>query len=160
MPPYHRWCVAPCFRFDFCAQVYPASSPVVRIGVVTLYRAYVALVAGTLPLRLASALAPAWPDLRAPLITWVGVVAVEMAMGVLGLHCTHAHAPHHSLIIEGWPEQPLSEYWSLSSGEMKEGRIGVLHRCERQQFILEKAWWLHWCISIIRLILPKSSGYF
>lgn len=84
----------------------PAWSPVVRIGVVTLHRAYVA--AGALLLRLASAIAPAWPDLRAPLITRVGVVAVETAMGVLALYCTHAHAPHHSLKIEGWPEQPLS----------------------------------------------------
>lgn len=106
------WRVAPSFWSDFCAQVCPASSPVVPVGVVMLRRSYVASAAGTLPLHLASAIAPAWPDLRAPLITWVGVVAVETPTGVLGLHCTHAHAPHHSLNIEGWPEQPLS-LWIL-----------------------------------------------
>lgn len=63
-------------------------------------------VAGALPLRLASAIAPAWPDLRDPPIAWVGVVAMETPTGVIGLHCTRPRAPHHCLKIEGWPEQP------------------------------------------------------
>lgn len=154
----------PCFLSDSCTQVCPAS-PVVRAGVMMLRHTYVAAAprAGTLPLRLASAIAPAWLDLRAPLITWVGVVAVETPTGVIGLHCAHAHAPHHSLKIEGWPEQPLSLNIDLYLlVKMKEGRIGVLHRCERQAFILDKAWWLRWCISSRSLawFFPKAWGTF
>lgn len=117
-----QWGIAPCFLSDSCTQVCPASSPVVRAGVMMLRHTYVAAAsrAGTLPLRLASAIAPAWLDLRAPLITWVGVVAVETLTGVIGLQCARSSSQPKNRGL-AWAAS-LSEYWSLSAGKNERGQ--------------------------------------
>lgn len=107
-------------RPDCCAQ---ASFPAPHVSVVMSRGTYVAAAeaeAGALPLRLASAIAPAWPDLRASppcpphpphRLGRCGCHGDAGGSHRSALHAhTRARAPHHSLKIEGWPEQPRSEY--------------------------------------------------
>lgn len=129
-----------------------------------------------LTLRLASAIAPAWPDLRAPLICSVGVVAMETWLSqccwwessvcIAHIHThtlpyTHSPGPKNRGLA--WAAS-LSEYWSLSNYASEEKWRRVEYVSAGQMWEAGLSFWkrvsvmLMYHFSLISLIPPQSSG--